>query len=317
MLHGIECAGHPRDMGSLQGQACRQAVVDCVSRSGLTHRRGRLPSLASFTSGRVRGGGGAREIIRHYTHLSERIDGLARGAGVSTDSLLALHMRTISALPGTELLWQPALALAATGLDAQPGLTLVRGLAAARDGEAGWILRRSQPEVGFASLEVTLPWLVTAVAGVNESGLAAAWLPGPCPDASPAKAAPFILMVQECLQRFGDVNAAADWCLSRPAQGPGSILIAGAKGEFVRVEASGGTRRAQSVDVLPWAQGETERLAESLVETARHEERLDIKALAAGGGAEPPQAFVRLACVGGALQLRRLSPPLEEARLEL
>ncbi|MBW2231184.1 MAG: hypothetical protein JRG92_15030 [Deltaproteobacteria bacterium] len=317
MLHVIECAGHPRDMGGLQGQACRQAVVECVERGHLSHRRHPWPALSAFTSGRVRGGGTAREIIRHYTHLSERIDGLARGAGVPTDSLLELHACTLSGASGTERLLRPAVALAASGLDGHAGPTLVRGLAATGEAGPGWILRRSDPEVGFRSLEVTWPWLATAVAGVNESGLALAWVPGRVAEAGEAGAPPFILLIQECLQRFGHAGAAADWCLSRPACGSGSIVIADAAGEAVRVEASRRARQARRADALPLIVGEPARLVESLEESARHESLLDVKALAAGGGAAPPEAFVRLSCTGHSLQLRRLSAPLEEVLLEI
>jgi hypothetical protein len=302
----------------MQGRACRQLVVECVQRSGLASRRGRWPALAAFTSGRIRGGGAAREIIRHYTHLSERIDGLAREAGVPTDALLGLHVRLLSGGAGPEGLTAPAVLLAAAGLDGDVGPVLVRGLPSIGDGAAGWILRRSDPEVGFRSLDVTLPWLATAVAGVNASGLAAAWVPDPdAQPAAPADAPPFLMLVQECLQRFGQSEAAADWCLSRPAFGSGSIVIADADGEVARIEASGSARQARPVDALPLALGAPGRLVESLAESAQHEGLLDEKALAAGGGGQAPEAFVRLSCAGRRLGLRRLLAPLEEARLEL
>jgi hypothetical protein len=101
--------------------------------------------------------------------------------------------------------------------------------------------------VGFASLEVTLPWLVSSVAGVNSAGLCAvlASIPRSIPGTDP----PSLLLVQECLQRFEGIEGALDWCLQRPASGDLSLLLADASGALASIELRGRERRlARSCD---------------------------------------------------------------------
>jgi hypothetical protein len=111
-----------------------------------------------------------------------------------------------------------------------------------------WIVRRSRPEVGFRSVELTLPWLATSVAGVNESGVAAMIAPtapgGPRTAGTPAPSA--LLLVQECLQRFRDVTGCIDWCLKRPTSGAASIVVADAAGMLAGVALAGDERRVLS-----------------------------------------------------------------------
>jgi len=304
-------------MGSQQGRACAGSICQSVAGAGLADTRSRWPRLSAFASGPIRGRGAAREIIRHYTHLSERIDGLAHEAGVPTASLLELHLRMTIAGAGAEPLLEPAVLLVATGLDGAPGLSLVRGLPGTNDHGSPWLVRRSEPEVGFASLDLTLPWLATAVAGVNTCGLCVMWLPGVIDGAVESDAPPFPLLVQECLQRFENVAAAVDWCTSRHASGHGAIVLADAAGAVARVEAIRCDRHVHLSEELPLALGRPIRLAETLLETARHEGLLDEKALAVRGGSGSPIAFVRLTSTDRGLQLKRLESPVQEVVLRL
>ena len=85
-------------------------------------------------------------------------------------------------------------------------------LALALDGPA--IVRRTRPEGLFASLELSRPWLPSTLLGVNERGLAVA-----VADSGPEEAgcsAPAALLAQDCLERFEALDAALDWCASRP-----------------------------------------------------------------------------------------------------
>ncbi|MFP6638793.1 MAG: hypothetical protein VCC04_01010, partial [Myxococcota bacterium] len=217
MLQVIECAGHPRDLGFGQGRALRPLVRERIADEGLSLRRSRWPSLHPFVKGPVRGRGGSREVVRHFTHLAERVDGLARGADVPVDSLFRLQGR-MGQVEGS------AIALSAASLDGDSGEMLARGLPG-----ANWVVRRSRPEVGFASLELTHAWWVTAVAGINEASLAACLVPhaGPIDDRAAEDSLPSAhLLVQECLQRFEDVDAGIDWCAHRPASGDASLWLA-------------------------------------------------------------------------------------------
>ncbi len=233
MLQLIDSAGNPRDMGQGQGEACRAAVRERVLRAGLPSVRSRIASLYPYAAGPVRGQGVGREIIRHYTHLSERIDGLARGAGVPVDAVLGLH---VNATRGAGEFHADG-AIAQCGPAADGRIFIQRSLPVLEGPGSEWIARRSRPEVGFESVEVSLPWLASAVAGINSAGLAACFVSASeSAGSAPARRPPPILLVQECLQRFEAVEGAIDWCRSRPVAGYGTVLLSDPSGRYARVD---------------------------------------------------------------------------------
>jgi len=246
MLTSIECAGHPRDMGLAQGIASRAAITTESIRLGLSCSRSRLPSLRALAVGSVRGAGAGREMFRHFAHLSERLEGLSRNADLPVDTVLEMHLRIREGGDQGGLLARRA-AVRALSNESGPNdaggdserWCLERTLPSALADEAGWILRDSQPEVGFRSIEVTLPWLVASVAGVNEAGLAVVGGPllwgTPGRDGNPSS----LLLVQECLQRFPDLEGALDWCSKRPVEGEQSLVLADAAGGLATVVFSG------------------------------------------------------------------------------
>lgn len=221
----LECGGDPRAMGRAQGRACRSRV-----REALPEGRRRSPlSLRRLASGGVLESRAGLELIRHYTHLAERMDGLARGAGVSFDSVMRACLGNGSAREDEPApLSQSA---ESVGRCDSGAAWLVRTLPSG----APWLVRRSVPEVGFASLEVTLPWLAHGVAGVNEHGVVAMLCASlRSPD---AQQAPGALLVQECLQRFREVDGCLDWCRKRPSAAGATLLLGDARGAgLVRVE---------------------------------------------------------------------------------
>ncbi len=233
MTEIFEAGGAPRDQGLDQGLALRGAVRDRAVRAGVSTRRRRALSLAPFASGSILGSGPGREMIRHYTHLAERAEGLALGAELRLETLVELLFRE----PGVLRVDALSVALGAPGAD-RP--RLARVLPPGSTSER-WVLRRSRPEVGFASVEVTLPWLATAVAGVNSEGLAVMLAPGGAP-AFPA------LLVQEALQRFGDIPSALDWCDKRPGSGSGSLLLGDASGAVAAVHFEAEERRLERTE---------------------------------------------------------------------
>jgi len=239
MSRAIECAGHPRDMGSAQGRALAERIRAEVARRGLPTRRSRIPSLRAVVSGPLRGQGAGRELFRHFAHQAERLEGLAQAAELPIDSVLALQLRAGDG---------------ATGIDDRDSGRVAD--------DPGWIVRESRPVVGFRSLEVTRPWLVAAVAGVNAAGLAVmieasdgaaardATRTGgvPVERDDGARGAPPILLVQDCLARFENLAGAIDWCCKRPVGGGAVVSLADATGERTRIVLSGGTRRVERVD---------------------------------------------------------------------
>jgi hypothetical protein len=232
----IECGGDPRAMGEAQGAACRDAVRAHVASAGVA-TRGRLPaSLRPFVSGRVLGTGPGRELARHYPHQCERIQGLARGSRLATEPLVEMFVRASRDELAGEVLAREA----PIGARAGAGARLVRALA-----DADWLLRRSAPEVGFASVEITLPWLATGVAGVNAAGVVAAADPRPHPERTGAPSA--LLLVQECLQRFEDVAGCLAWALGRPAAGGVRLVFGDASGRVAEVEIREGRRVSREI----------------------------------------------------------------------
>lgn len=214
MSERIVCAGHPRDMGLAQGRQLRELIATAVVRAGLSAQRSRWPSLRAVVSGPLRGRGAGRELFRHFAHQAERLEGLAHAANLPLDSLLELQLRMGTGGGGDE---------------------------------SAWIVRESRPVVGFRSLELTLPWLVPAVAGVNEAGLAViARLPESAAAATRGGDAPPILLVQDCLARFEHLAGALDWCRRRPVGGVQTILLGDGSGARATIEFRGRERHVES-----------------------------------------------------------------------
>ncbi|MBB84272.1 MAG: hypothetical protein CL931_10730 [Deltaproteobacteria bacterium] len=241
MLTTFECAGHPRDMGLAQGAALRDALRSESERLGLPLHRSRMPSLRPLAIGAVRGVGAGREMFRHFAHLAERLEGVAKSADLPLDTVLELHLRIREGGERGGLLARRAVVRASAEEGSASGKCwcLERTLPVAAEGEAGWVLRESRPQVGYRSVEVTLPWLVSSVAGVNEAGLAVVAAPllwgAPGREGNPTS----LLLVQECLQRFPDLEGALDWCRKRPVEGEQSLVLADANGDLATVAFSG------------------------------------------------------------------------------
>jgi hypothetical protein len=234
-------------MGLAQGAAARSAIRAELERADLDVKRSRMPSLRGLASGPLRGSGAGREFYRHFAHQAERLEGLAASADVPADSILNLHLRVrAGGSMGGLLSRRASIRARMVGNDSALKHALIeRTLPQATSGEASWILRESRPSVGFRSVEVSLPWLVSAVAGVNVGGLAI--VAGPLLWGAPGRdgGSPSLLMVQECLQRFGDVSGALDWCVKRPVEGEQSFVLADASGMTASVVVHGRERRIQ------------------------------------------------------------------------
>ena len=260
MSESIVCTGHPRDMGFAQGRALRAVIEAAVARAGLSTHRSRWPSLRPLVSGPLRGSGAGRALFRHFAHQAERLEGLAQAASLPLDSLLELQLR--------------------------------RGESGA---EAAWLVRESRPVVGFRSLDVTLPWLVPAMAGLNEAGLAVlAQASDAAMDANSLRRvgdAPPFLLVQDCLARFEHLAGAVDWCRKRPVEGEQTLLLGDASGARARVEFRGSERRVEAGLGAPWP------------DAARTGQAGEIAGALGGALPERSAVFVRLDPVGRRVSL--------------
>lgn len=288
----IECVGDPRAMGHCQGLAHRALIQQCIVLAGGKLGRSRLPNLRALTSGAGLGRGTGREVIRHYTHLAERMAGIARNADVSLSSLMGLFNRSTSGAAPEEELVAPAVAVGAREIkDANGGPLVVRTLSGSSLEQSPWVLRRSRPEVGFDSAEVTLPWLATAVAGINSAGVAVAMAPraesyggGVTAGAvNPRNAPHAVLLVQECLQRFEDLAGCIDWCRKRPRSGNVSLIVADAAGHLARIEIEGVECRVALLNADFALDGAQLQVDEDLRSCFRDHQQIDLAALGAVG----------------------------------
>jgi len=227
------CEGAPRDLGLDQGRACRDELRSRFARSPFWKRwRHELGSSEKRTA-RL-----ARDLKRHFPQQSEALEGMVRGAEVPQGWLFALLARELGADVPTRV--GEAVALAADASRAGGNSIVARTLGCEP------VVRRSRPEGGFASVELTLPWFTTALAGVNEGGLAATWIALPGGFAGDGCAAPAALLIQDCLTRFDSIRGAADWCTGRPCGGRAVILLADAGGDVTALEVAGRARRVRA-----------------------------------------------------------------------
>jgi hypothetical protein len=262
----LVCSGAPRDLGLDQGLHFRAVIrAELGRRLG---RRGIRRLLPPRLGGDPEAARAVRDTARFFPHMAERAEGIASGARVSRTeigALLANEQRGVSqTLVGVRA--GPA------GSGVWIALTVERELAL--------FLRRSQPDNGYRSLEVALPWRVPALAGVNEHGLAVV-ASGLGSSSAPLSncAAAAALLVQDCLQRFDSAEKAVEWCERRPAGGSASILLADAGGALVRVDLQGELRRVhRETGGEPLGAGEPTRVA-SVEKACRARRRLDAEAL--------------------------------------
>jgi len=223
----IECEGAPRDLGFDQGIQCRE-VLNAAYLSQARWQRARLRLRVETNECRM-----ARlEIRRFCPQQAEMMQALARASRVPVAWLIAILAGDLrSALPADALLLAAASAITDRG-----GL-----LARALPGDA--IVRRSRPDSGFRSIELTQPWRVAPLAGVNEAGLAVACVSSTdgFPGARPA--APAALLAQDCLRRFDSLDGAIDWLLVRPGGGKSMLVLADPSGEIAGVRVDGDERK--------------------------------------------------------------------------
>jgi len=103
------------------------------------------------------------------------------------------------------------------------------------------VLRRSAPENDFRSLELTVAGVPSAIAGLNERGLAVVAVAS---ESEPSGlAAPAMLLVQDCLQRFASSDTAAHWCRTRPVGRGISLVFADAQQRVLGVALDGSEPR--------------------------------------------------------------------------
>lgn len=227
MTQLIECEGAPRDLGFDQGIHCR-AALNAAYRSRSRWQRARLRLLAESDACRqVR-----LEIRRFYPQQAEMMEAMARASRVPVSWLIEILAGSLRFAPQPD-----ALVLAAASEVTDRGGLLARAL------PSDAIMRRSRPENGFRSIELTQPWRIAPLAGVNEAGLAVACVSSSGGGAGSRYAAPAALLAHDCLRRFDSLDGAIDWLLARPAGGKSMLVLADLSGEISGVSVDGDERR--------------------------------------------------------------------------
>lgn len=299
----VSCAGAPRDLGLDQGAAVRAAVRAAVAELPLVTRIGVGSRLAS-------GGGGGRsrrDAARYFPHMSERLAGLARGAGVSRSALAVLLERELSGEGSAGA--ARALAVGPERTGSGPLLARIAPPV------PGSILRRSAPEHDWSSLEVAMPWLVPALCGVNERGLAVAALAFAAePGTAASSAAPALLLAQDCLQRCDSVQKAIEWCERRSAGGFAALLLADAAGDIAEVRVRGTERRLCRPRQGVLASTGAAAAASDVEKACAAHARLDVAALWSALGAADRGGCIVLDPAARALEVDGVRHPVAETR---
>ena len=262
----LVCSGAPRDLGLDQGLHFREVIRAEVERRLRGKGSGRL--LSSLAGRDPEIARAARDATRFFPHMAERAEGIARGARISSADVAALLARECRGG------WETLVGVRAEGSGSGVSIAL------SSERESPLFVRRSQPENGYRSLEIGIPWRVPALAGVNQHGLAVA-TSGMVSSSEPLStcAAPAALLVQDCLQRFDDVEKALEWCERRPAGGDASILFADANGVLARIDLAGELRQVhRDMGGILMGAGAPARVA-SVEKACRASERLDAEAL--------------------------------------
>ncbi len=226
MTEVIDCEGAPRDLGLDQGRRCRESLsADYRARSRWQRFLLRL-GIGRAESQRI-----GRDLRRFFPCQAEAIEAMARVAQVSSAWLVERLAIDAGVGPPTD-----SLALAAGAAMTAGGSVLARTL------PSDAIARRSRPEGGFRSIDVTQPWRTAPLAGVNEAGLAVVGVSEASDFDESTCAAPAVLLAHDCLARFDRVDGAVDWLLARPGGGRSAILLAHAGGEIAAVRVRGSHR---------------------------------------------------------------------------
>lgn len=248
----MEVEGSPRQRGEQQGEAARDQIgpsFEALAALPLFPNwlsagpRRWLVETASRAAGRY-------YLARHRTLLGERLGGrnIAWLEGMAATTGVPMHL-----LYGVN-----AFELESAHLGFSYGCTSL-GLSGRHtaDGrvrlaynhdfppafEPFLRIRRSRPRDGLASLALTYPTLVGAVAGLNEAGLAMSYNQAYATDLNRRSPATFVTMVlQECLDGCHSVAEAIEHLLATPVTNGAMVTLVDAAGERAVVEVSAGQR---------------------------------------------------------------------------
>ncbi|MCH2187753.1 hypothetical protein MK280_18010, partial [Myxococcota bacterium] len=167
-------------------------------------------------------------------------------------------------------------------------------------------------------IELTQAWSVSSAAGINEASLAACMVPDRRSSQFERGAyPPAQLLVQECLQRFQDIEAAIDWCSHRPSSGEASLLLVDGSGGRALVTFEGKEVHVTRNPAGVYGVSSNQPLVEALGESVASPSGLDEKLLSQVLFEQSARGYVRLCCDGPRFEVRSITGPEEVLCLEL
>ena len=243
----VICYGLPREMGFAQGTAVRSKI--CAVREDLIKLEafrlqqpwwlpyGPYRWLAEQNAWRLLAG----PLSRNYPDMSQRLEGIAEGAGVGLKTLYLFNAleSLLSSVSGCTACLGACSAAAVRGRRS----TIFEPIVARNFDylplvQPYYILRESRPKGKLRSLEFTIAPLAGVVDGINEEGLCITYNYAFTTDRPSASAAPISMAIAEVLEQCTTVTNAADWISSRPRWGGGLLMLADATGDIASLELS-------------------------------------------------------------------------------
>ncbi|MGE3804037.1 MAG: C45 family autoproteolytic acyltransferase/hydrolase [Gemmataceae bacterium] len=239
----IVCAGNWLDMGQAQGTALAPRVrgayevLDKVEAFTL-HRPWWLPFrlYRAFAAGKARKHL-AQAFDAQTPGLADRLEGIARGSGLSAASVYLFHYLEVAmAMVEKEVPGFGCSAVAVRGSRSARGEPiLVHNFDYLPLVQPFYALRASRPQGQLRSLDFLVAPMCGTVDGINEHGLAIVYNYAQTFDHQDA--APTLSMrIAETLASCASVGQAIDFLTSRPRWGSGLLLLADAAGEIAALE---------------------------------------------------------------------------------
>lgn len=243
----VICQGSPKEMGLAQGAGVAQKIH--AARETLTKIEAfRLQQprwlpfpvycwLAEQKASRFLN----RPLCRDYPAMSQRMAGIAEGAGVRLKSIYLFNALEplLSSVGGCTACPGACSAVAVRGGRSATGEPmLARNFDYLPLVQPHYLVRESRPHGKLRAFEFTAAPLAGAVDGTNEQGLCIAYNYAFTTDAPPVPAAPISMAVSEALGHCGTVAEAVDWITSRPRWGGGLLMLCDATGDIASLELS-------------------------------------------------------------------------------
>jgi len=246
MIEAI-CQGSPYEMGRSQGISLRGKIHAAHSSLGdLEAFRQQRPWWLPFPLYRRLAEGRAERLLadplmRCYPEFSQRLLGLADGAGVnpSVPYLFNALEPLLSYIGGSTACPGACSAVAVRGRRSARGEPMIgRNFDYLPLVQPFYTMRECRPNDGYRSVEFTVAPLVGAVDGMNERGLCITYDYAFTTDADPVSPIPISVLIGETLQRCSTVTEAAAWMAARPRWGGGLLMLADAEGDLASLEMS-------------------------------------------------------------------------------